>query len=222
MRKTVTVTSDDFYSAIDGDTPTLVDFWAEWCGPCKTVAPTLEEIAAERDGALVVAKLNVDDHPAIAQAFGVMSIPTLILFEDGRETKRLVGARSKQAIDAELTEAAACRSGRRPVSTKHRYMWRSGRRPVSTKHRYMSIYAHASHSPLLRSRETMIRRLLPRRVQGQAKPSSPFSEQGDRLGEADASLLAGWFKVLADPDQAAPTPVAHSRQRRDVLPPRTT
>ena len=107
MSKTVTVTSDDFYSTIDGDTPTLVDFWAEWCGPCKTVAPTLEEIAAERDGALVVAKLNVDDHPAIAQAFGVMSIPTLILFEDGRETKRLVGARSKQAIDAELTEAAA-------------------------------------------------------------------------------------------------------------------
>ena len=107
MSKTVTVTSDDFYSTIDGDTPTLVDFWAEWCGPCKTVAPTLEEIAAERDGALVVAKLNVDDHPAIAQAFGVMSIPTLILFEDGRETKRLVGARPKQAIDAELTEAAA-------------------------------------------------------------------------------------------------------------------
>lgn len=104
MSNTVTLTEEDFNSTIGSETPALVDFWAEWCGPCQAVAPTLDEIADERKGTLVVGKLNVDDHPGVAREYGVMSIPTMILFQDGVEKKRLVGARSKEAIDAELAE----------------------------------------------------------------------------------------------------------------------
>ena len=80
----------------------LVDFWAEWCGPCRAVAPTLDEIADDRAASLVVGKLNVDEHSDIAQSYGVMSIPTMIIFKDGVEKKRLVGARSRDAIEAEF------------------------------------------------------------------------------------------------------------------------
>jgi thioredoxin 1 len=104
MNHATTANSDDFYSIIASDTPTLIDFWAEWCGPCRAVSPVLEAISEERDGSLLVAKLNVDDHPDVARDFGVMSIPTMIIFESGDEKKRLVGARSKEAIDAELAE----------------------------------------------------------------------------------------------------------------------
>lgn len=86
------------------DEPVLVDFWAEWCGPCKLIAPILEEIAEEQAGKLKVAKLNVDEAPAIAQRFGVMSIPTLIVFQDGQPAKRLVGAKPKAALVNDLTE----------------------------------------------------------------------------------------------------------------------
>lgn len=85
------------------DTPMLVDFWAEWCGPCKTIAPILEEIAEEQEN-LRIAKVNVDDSPELALKFNVMSIPTLIVFEDGEPAKRLVGAKPKAALLEELAE----------------------------------------------------------------------------------------------------------------------
>ncbi len=101
---TFTVTTEDFDTVVASEIPTLVDFWADWCAPCHAVAPLLEEIAAENTGKLKVAKLNIDEHPAIAQDYGVMSIPTLILFKDGVEKKRLVGVQPKAAIEAELVE----------------------------------------------------------------------------------------------------------------------
>jgi thioredoxin 1 len=78
--------------------PVVVDFWAEWCGPCKMVAPILEEIASEQAGSLAIAKLNVDDNPDVARRFGVMSIPTMIVFKDGQEAARIVGAKGKSQL----------------------------------------------------------------------------------------------------------------------------
>jgi thioredoxin 1 len=82
----------------------VVDFWAEWCGPCKMIAPILAEIASEHAGKLSVAKLNVDENPDVARRFDVMSIPTLIVFKDGAPQKRLVGAKGKGQLLAELGE----------------------------------------------------------------------------------------------------------------------
>ena len=85
------------------ESPVLVDFWAEWCGPCKMIAPILEEIAGEQEN-LQIAKVNVDDSPDIARRFEVMSIPTLIVFKDGEPAKRLVGAKPKGALLEEIGE----------------------------------------------------------------------------------------------------------------------
>lgn len=92
------LTTATFDSQISESTPTLVDFWADWCAPCRAVAPILEEIAKEKGDKLRVVKLNVDENPDIAQRLGVMSIPTLILFSSGEEKARVVGARAKEQL----------------------------------------------------------------------------------------------------------------------------
>ena len=97
------VTDQDFeQKVIRSDKPVLIDFWAEWCVPCHMVSPVVEEIARDHAGALSVGKLNVDDNPETARRYGVMSIPTLIVFKDGQEKARVVGARGKDAILREI------------------------------------------------------------------------------------------------------------------------
>ncbi|MCP3973292.1 MAG: thioredoxin [bacterium] len=101
---TVEATDQNFTDIVGSDTPTLVDFWAEWCGPCKMMNGPLDELAGENSGKLTVAKLNVDENQNTAMNFEVMSIPTMIIFKDGVEKKRLVGARSKAQLEGELAE----------------------------------------------------------------------------------------------------------------------
>jgi thioredoxin 1 len=103
----IDVTDTNFQAEVlEADTPVLVDFWAPWCGPCRVVAPALEEIAGERDDLRIV-KLNVDDNQQTAAQYQVLAIPTMILFRNGSEAKRIQGAMPKKRIESELAPALA-------------------------------------------------------------------------------------------------------------------
>jgi len=102
------VTDANFQSeVVEADKPVLVDFWAPWCGPCRMVAPVLEELAGERGDELKIVKLNVDENQQTAASFEVLSIPTLILFRNGQVAKKVIGAYPKKRLEAELEPALA-------------------------------------------------------------------------------------------------------------------
>lgn len=101
--KIVNLTAESFKTTISSSaTPVLVDFWAPWCGPCKAIAPLLEELATELDGKLQIAKVNIDDHDSVAAEYGVRAIPTMILFKGGQVAETLVGMMPKATLKAKL------------------------------------------------------------------------------------------------------------------------
>jgi thioredoxin 1 len=105
---TLKVTDATFKTDVVGaTTPVVVDFWAEWCGPCKMIGPALEEIAEELKGQVTIVKLNVDENPGVAGTFGIRSIPTLMLFKDGKMTSTKVGASPKSELKKWITGAIA-------------------------------------------------------------------------------------------------------------------
>ena len=108
MAGSITSVTDVTFQAevLESETPVLVDFWAPWCGPCRVVAPVLEEIAGERDDVRIV-KLNVDDNQQTAATYGIMAIPTMLLFRNGAEAARIQGAQPRKRIEAQLEPALA-------------------------------------------------------------------------------------------------------------------
>jgi thioredoxin 1 len=104
----VTLTKENFYKEVLQSTqPILVDFWAEWCGPCKMLSPILDELAQEFDGRIRIGKVNIDDHQELAAQYGIHSIPTLLLFKQGQVADQIVGARSKKDLKASFERVAA-------------------------------------------------------------------------------------------------------------------
>ena len=104
----VTLTQENFaQQVLQSPAPVLVDFWAEWCGPCKMIAPLLDELADEYDGKVKVGKVNVDEQQALAAEYGVRAIPTLLVFQNGQVADQIVGARSKRNFKASLDRVAA-------------------------------------------------------------------------------------------------------------------
>lgn len=105
MPAPLAITQQSFSSTVmDASTPVLVDFWAQWCGPCKALAPVIDEIANEYDGKVVVGKVDIDAERALAATYRIMSIPTLMIFKDGKKVKEFIGARPKAEITAALDE----------------------------------------------------------------------------------------------------------------------
>jgi len=102
MSEIMTATDGEWDQILSSDKPVLVDFWADWCVPCHMVSPIVEEIGREKSEVMSVANLNVDDNPETARRYGVMSIPTLILFKDGEERARVVGAQPKESILSQI------------------------------------------------------------------------------------------------------------------------
>ncbi|HLO03944.1 MAG TPA: thioredoxin [Symbiobacteriaceae bacterium] len=100
--KVLTLTNANFGSEVGAGAPVLVDFWAPWCGPCRMIAPIVEELAEEYDGKVKVGKVNVDENQAVAAQFGVMSIPTLLVFKNGQPVERIVGYMPKKDLQARL------------------------------------------------------------------------------------------------------------------------
>ena len=102
----IEINMDNFDAAVlKADKPVLVDFWAPWCGPCRMLAPVLDEVAAAHEGQVTIAKVNVDDCPDLAMKFGVVSIPTLILFKDGQIVDKRVGYQPKKAVEDMIQKA---------------------------------------------------------------------------------------------------------------------
>ncbi|MCE7864208.1 MAG: thioredoxin [Bacteroidetes bacterium CHB5] len=102
MGKTIELTDLTFDQAINSEKPVLVDFWAEWCGPCKMIGPVVEELAGDYEGKAVVAKINVDENPQVTARFGVRNIPTLLVFKNGQVVDKQVGAVPKSVLSQKL------------------------------------------------------------------------------------------------------------------------